>query len=95
MVRLAFLLGCLSLGLLDVEASPLDLVSAAGQSSHSPRDVERYTTVPNGKEWLDTDGNVIHAWGGNYYEEDSTFYWVGQNLPSIGLQSSDDPAMIK
>lgn len=94
MTRLLVFLGGLSLCILSVAAAAVELPSRIERASHESK-AEQYTAVPNGKEWHDINGNVIQAWGGNYYEEDSTFYWVGQNLPSIGLQASDDFAMIK
>ena len=33
----------------------------------------------NGKPWLDTDGNVIHAHGGCMLRHDGWYYWYGEN----------------
>jgi hypothetical protein len=57
------------------------------------RESSRYTAVPNGEDWYDTDGEAIGAWGGNVYLEDSMYYWVGQSVPSITNQTS--PALVK
>lgn len=57
------------------------------------RHSSRYTAVPNGEAWNDTDGETIGAWGGNIYLEDSMYYWVGQSAPSITNQTSS--ALVK
>lgn len=96
MARFWSLFGCSLLCLANVATGLPGSAHVVGQFNNEARDVqEEYTAVPNGQEWHDTEGNPIRAYGGNYYEEDSTYYWVGQNLPAVGLQSSDDPAMIK
>lgn len=62
---------------------------------------ENYSAVPNGKLWLDTDGNAIQAQGGGFLVVNSTYYWVGQDrtpylsgLPAseslVNLYSSQD-----
>ena len=33
----------------------------------------------NGKPWLDTDGNVIHAHGGHMLFHEGYYYWYGEN----------------
>ena len=33
----------------------------------------------NGKSWLDTDGNVIHAHGGHMLFHEGYYYWYGEN----------------
>ncbi|MBE6611160.1 MAG: hypothetical protein E7632_01600 [Ruminococcaceae bacterium] len=33
----------------------------------------------NGKPWLDTDGNVIHAHGGHMLYHEGWYYWYGEN----------------
>ncbi|VUC34748.1 unnamed protein product [Clonostachys rosea] len=79
-----YLAAAVSIGATGI-VSPLDVIV---------REAGQYNAVPNGQEWNDTSGNVIRAFGGNYYQEDSVFYWIGQNVPSLSTQSSDDPAMI-
>jgi hypothetical protein len=37
-------------------------------------------TIENGTVWKDTDGNEILCQGGSIYQEDGTFYWVGQEM---------------
>lgn len=39
----------------------------------------RLTSISPGKQWLDTAGRPIQAHGGSIIEEDSTFYWYGEN----------------
>ena len=52
---------------------------------------KNYSEVPNGKLWLDTDGNAIQAQGGGFILVDSTYYWAGQDrTPYIsGLPASE------
>lgn len=95
MTCLIRILGNLFLVIQLVAAFPTSSAQTDGPSKADTRALAAYSAVPNGQEWYDTDGNPIWAFGGNYYEEDSTYYWVGQNKPSLGLQSSDEPAMIK
>lgn len=38
-----------------------------------------YTSFHPGQVWLDTNGNRIHAHGGNIFVEDGIYYWYGEN----------------
>ena len=38
-----------------------------------------YDAFYPGREWLDTDGNLIQAHAGYMFYEDDTFYWYGEN----------------
>lgn len=38
-----------------------------------------YDSFRPGQEWLDTDGNPIHAHGGSIIVADGTYYWYGEN----------------
>ena len=45
-----------------------------------------YDSFRPGQEWLDTDGNPIHAHGGSILVVDGTYYWYGENKEaSTGL----------
>ena len=37
------------------------------------------SVLTNGKPWLDTDGNVIHAHGGHMLFHEGCYYWYGEN----------------
>ena len=62
----------------------------------------RYTTVPVGKTWLDTEGAPIQAHGGGFLQQTDTdgtpvYYWVGEdkshntsNFNGVNLYSSKD-----
>ena len=39
----------------------------------------RYDSFRPGEEWLDTDGNPIHAHGGSIIVIDGIYYWYGEN----------------
>lgn len=39
----------------------------------------QYDSFRPGQEWLDTDGNPIHAHGGSIITVDGTYYWYGEN----------------
>ena len=38
-----------------------------------------YDAFYPGREWLDTDGNLIQAHAGYMFYENDTFYWYGEN----------------
>ena len=38
-----------------------------------------------GKEWKDTDGNVINAHGGGIIFHKGKYYWYGEHRPSSGF----------
>ncbi len=40
---------------------------------------ESYDSFRPGQEWLDTDGNPIHAHGGSIIVVDGVYYWYGEN----------------
>ncbi|KAL2851108.1 hypothetical protein BJY01DRAFT_245210 [Aspergillus pseudoustus] len=42
----------------------------------------KYSAIPNGQRYLDTDGNPISAYGPGFLKVDDTWYWVGQDLSS-------------
>lgn len=39
----------------------------------------KYTSIRPGKEWLDTDGNLIQAHGGSVMYYNGKYYWYGEN----------------
>lgn len=41
--------------------------------------MERRNTFTPGKQWLDTNGNPIHAHGGQVIFENGKYYWYGEN----------------
>ena len=49
----------------------------------------KYTSIRPGKEWLDTDGNLIQAHGGSVMYYNGKYYWYGENkeksLPGTGI----------
>ncbi|KAJ9134339.1 Coagulation factor 5 8 type domain-containing protein [Pleurostoma richardsiae] len=57
-------------------------------TSLNARAAQTYTSIPNGQIWNDVSGNMIGAWGGNVYKEDSTYYWIGQNTPGSASLST-------
>ena len=38
-----------------------------------------YTAFTSGAPWLDTDGKRIQAHGGQIFQENGTYYWLGEN----------------
>lgn len=38
-----------------------------------------YTAFTPGAPWLDTDGKRIQAHGGQIFQENGTYYWLGEN----------------
>lgn len=56
---------------------------------------QQWTTIRNGQAWTDTDGHSVQAHGGNFWQEDSVFYLVGEDRsgswnPDINLYSTTD-----
>lgn len=49
----------------------LALVDAAAQP--------RYNSIRPGQQWLDTNGNPIHAHSPQIFEKDGVYYWYGEN----------------
>jgi len=48
-----------------------------------------YQSIRPGQEWLDNDGERIHAHGGSIHLDGATFYWYGENkertVPGSGI----------
>jgi len=56
--------------------------------SQSPRTAHAATVnVPNGVQFTDTSGNVVHAHGGGMLKYGSYYYWLGENRDGTNLVS--------
>lgn len=82
----------ISMGVLAVY-SPTAVIASGNDDTSTGK----YTGVPVGDEWDDTDGNSIQAHGGGFLQEGDTYYWVGENkshgsanFKSVSLYSSKD-----
>lgn len=46
---------------------------------------QKQKSIASGKEWRDTDGNVINAHGGGILSHKGTYYWFGEHRPASGF----------
>ncbi|WP_283680071.1 DUF5776 domain-containing protein [Lentilactobacillus sp. Marseille-Q4993] len=86
----------------DIDQQSKVLASAISGMIKKNENQQRYTSVPVGKEWLDTDGAPIQAHGGGFLQSTDTdgtpiYYWVGEDkshnagfFNGINLYSSKD-----
>ncbi len=56
---------------------------------------EAWTTITNGAQWTDTDGNVVHAHGAGFLKVGDTWYMIGEDrgnprFPDVNMYSSKD-----
>lgn len=55
----------------------------------------QWTTIENGREWVDTEGYIVQAHGGNFLRHNGVWYLVGEDrartwMPDVNLYSSVD-----
>lgn len=55
----------------------------------------QFVTIENGREWVDTEGYIVQAHGGNFLHKDGVWYLVGEDrsrtwMPDVNLYSSTD-----
>ena len=56
---------------------------------------QTWTTIENGKTWMDTEGRPVYANGGNFLLKDGVWYLVGEDrssawMPDVNLYCSTD-----
>ncbi len=56
---------------------------------------KNYVTITNGELWIDTDGNIVQAHGGNILQVGKRWYLIGEDRsnswnPDVNLYSSKD-----
>ena len=86
----------------DVDTAAAALEKAIDNLVPTSIDTNRYTAVPVGETWLDTEGAAIQAHGGGFLQRPDTdgtpiYYWAGEdkshdssNFYGISLYSSKD-----
>ena len=56
-----------------------NIISAASLLLASSGVLGDMTPIQSGQDWLDTKGNLIEAHGGDVFQANGKFYWVGQD----------------
>lgn len=68
---------------------------AMGIGSLSAKAKSDWTTVSNGAQWTDNNGNVVHAHGAGFLKVGDTWYMIGEDrgmpsFPDVNMYSSKD-----